>query len=83
MKGKRTGQVIKRSSKPPEVNHRTDISVGAIKRALLDHACYTLGRFPAVATRNDFYMALAYTVRDRLLHRWMKTPIPFLRMVMI
>jgi glycogen phosphorylase len=26
-----------------------------------------------VATRNDHYMALAYTVRDRLLHRWIDT----------
>ena len=26
-----------------------------------------------VATKNDLYMALAYTVRDQLLHRWIKT----------
>ena len=27
----------------------------------------------AIATKNDFYMALAYTVRDRQLHRWINT----------
>jgi starch phosphorylase len=31
------------------------------------------GRFPAVASKNDVYMALACTVRDQLLHRWIKT----------
>ncbi len=29
-----------------------------------------LATFPGVATRNDHYLALAYAVRDRLLHRW-------------
>jgi len=29
-----------------------------------------LAVFPGVATRNDHYLALAYAVRDRLLHRW-------------
>ena len=31
------------------------------------------GKFPAIATKNDFYMALAYTVRDRQLRRWINT----------
>src|ERR1700688_550627 len=31
------------------------------------------GKFPALATNNDYYMALAYTVRDRLLQRWIST----------
>jgi len=30
-------------------------------------------KFAEVATRNDQYMALAYTVRDRMLHRWIHT----------
>ena len=29
-----------------------------------------LAKFPAVATRNDHYLALAFAVRDRLLRRW-------------
>jgi len=29
-----------------------------------------LAKFAAVATTNDVYLALAYAVRDRLLHRW-------------
>ncbi|HXF18314.1 MAG TPA: glycogen/starch/alpha-glucan phosphorylase [Burkholderiales bacterium] len=31
------------------------------------------GKFPALATRRDYYMALAYLVRDQLLHRWVST----------
>ncbi len=32
-----------------------------------------LAKFPTVATRNDHYLALAYVVRDRLLHRWVSS----------
>jgi starch phosphorylase len=52
---------------------RTGLTVEAIKRDLVDNLFYIRGRFPAVATTNDYYLALAYTVRDRLLHRWVST----------
>ena len=32
-----------------------------------------LGRFPEIATRHDYYLAVAYTVRDWLLRHWVKT----------
>ena len=79
MKTNITGKGTTSSTRPFIEDDRTGISVEAIKRAFLDHLCYTLGRFPAVATRNDLYMALAYTVRDRLLHRWMNTVESYLR----
>ena len=52
---------------------RTGRSVAALKRAILDNLFYVQGRFPEVATKNDWYLALAYTVRDRMLHRWVTT----------
>ncbi len=52
---------------------RTGMSVDAIKRAFQDNLFYVQGRFPDVASQHDHYMALAYTVRDRLLARWVKT----------
>ncbi|MGD8991160.1 MAG: glycogen/starch/alpha-glucan phosphorylase [Desulfobacterales bacterium] len=52
---------------------RTGTSTETLRRAVLDNLFYIQGKFPEIATRNDFYMALAYTVRDRLLHRWIKT----------
>jgi starch phosphorylase len=52
---------------------RTGMSVDALKRAFLDNLFYVQGRFPDVATPNDYYQALAHTIRDRLLHRWITT----------
>lgn len=52
---------------------RTGTSVEALAHAFRDNLFYVLARFPEVATRRDEYMALAYTVRDRLLHRWIRT----------
>ena len=52
---------------------RTGNSVDALKRAILDNLFYVQGRFADVATKNDWYLALAYTVRDRMLHRWIAT----------
>jgi len=40
---------------------------------LLEKLYVELAKFPGVATRNDHYLALAYAVRDRLLHRWVDT----------
>ena len=37
------------------------------------------GKFPALATKNDYYMALAYAVRDRMLQRWISTAAEYTR----
>ena len=54
-----------------------DVHIGLSKEALksdfLDNLFYAQGKFPALATKHDYYLALAYTVRDRLLHRWIST----------
>ncbi len=52
---------------------RTGLSIETLKRALADNLFYIQGKFPAAATPNDYYMALAYTVRDRILQRWFNT----------
>ena len=52
---------------------RTGLSKDALKRAYLDNLFYVQGRFREVATDNDLYMAAAYTVRDRLLARWIRS----------
>lgn len=52
---------------------RTGLSVETLRRAILDNLYYIQGKFPAIATLNDYYMALAYTVRDRLLQHWLAT----------
>ena len=52
---------------------RTGLSLTTLKRAIADNLFYIQGKFPAIATENDYYMALAYTIRDRLLQRWLNT----------
>jgi starch phosphorylase len=51
----------------------TSLHKDALQRALLDNLFYIQGKFPAVATLKDFYLALAYAVRDRMLQRWIST----------
>jgi len=53
----------------PVEDARTGLSVEALERAFANNLFYVQGKFAASATRNDYYMALAYTVRDRLLDR--------------
>jgi starch phosphorylase len=57
----------------PYEGNQTGESVEALKRAIMDNLYYREARIPAVATRNDWYMAVAYTVRDRIMNRWIKT----------
>ncbi|HSZ10317.1 MAG TPA: glycogen/starch/alpha-glucan phosphorylase [Steroidobacteraceae bacterium] len=54
-------------------DERTALSKDALKSAFLDDLFYMQGKFPALATKNDYYMALAYAVRDRMLQHWIST----------
>ncbi|MCX7072250.1 MAG: glycogen/starch/alpha-glucan phosphorylase [Gammaproteobacteria bacterium] len=62
---------------PQEFNRRLsdtpDDPVLRLRHAFLHHLFYTQGKFPALATKTDYYLALAYAVRDRLLQRWIST----------
>ena len=52
---------------------RTGLSVETLRRALADNLFYIQGKWPGVASTNDFYLALAYTVRDRMMQRWLSS----------
>jgi starch phosphorylase len=58
---------------PPIDRERTGLDAPAIRQGILDHLVYSLGRLRTVATRQDYYQALALTVRDRLQQRWAQT----------
>ncbi len=49
---------------------RTGMTPADLKQAILDNLYYVQSRIPAVATTNDWYMALAFTVRDRMMNEW-------------
>ena len=52
---------------------RTGMTVETLRRAFADNLYYVQGKNEILATPHDYYMALAYTIRDRLLHRWINT----------
>jgi len=52
---------------------RDGLDKEVIKRGFLNNLFYVQGKFPALATTQDYYLALAYTVRDQLLKRWVST----------
>ena len=52
---------------------RTALTKDAFKTAFLDNLFCIQGKFPGLATQNDYYQALAYAVRDRMLRRWIST----------
>jgi len=52
---------------------RTGMSVETLERAIADNLYYIQGKNESFATLHDYYMALSYTVRDRLMHRWINS----------
>ena len=52
---------------------RTAPGVDALAQSFLDNLLFVQGRPVERATVNDLYMALAHTVRDRLVERWIST----------
>ena len=52
---------------------RVGMDAAAFKRSVLDHLLYTCAKEAAEAAPRDLYQALAHTVRDRLVHRWLAT----------
>jgi starch phosphorylase len=62
-----------KARKPKGEKSRTGLKVETLKRAFEENLFYTQFRIARVATPNDRYMALAYTLRDRLAHRWINS----------
>ena len=52
---------------------RTGMGVETLKQAILENLRYVVGKDPESASRMDYFMAVAYTVRDRILARWLAT----------
>jgi len=58
---------------PISGGHVTDNTPGGLRRDIENKLFCMVGKFPEVATRNNYYLAVAYAVRDRLLHHWVQT----------
>jgi glycogen phosphorylase len=47
--------------------------VSSLKESIIKHLHYTLAKDKYTATKRDLYLAIAYTVRDQMVGRWIKT----------
>jgi glycogen phosphorylase len=56
-----------------KTGQRTAPGVDALAQSFLDNLLFVQGRSMERATVNDLYTALAHTVRDRLVERWIST----------
>jgi starch phosphorylase len=54
-------------------HERTGLSVETLRHAIQDNLFYRCGNVPRLATRADYYLAVAFAVRDRLMQRWLST----------
>jgi starch phosphorylase len=52
---------------------RRGLDAESLKRSFLNHVAFTQAKVPGFATPRDRYVALAMTVRDRLIDRWIAT----------
>ncbi|HEY6009245.1 MAG TPA: glycogen/starch/alpha-glucan phosphorylase [Geobacteraceae bacterium] len=52
---------------------RRGMNTEELKQAILDHLHFTQARLVAFATPNDWYMAIACVVRDRMLDDWLQS----------
>ncbi|HPT27303.1 MAG TPA: glycogen/starch/alpha-glucan phosphorylase, partial [Bryobacteraceae bacterium] len=59
------------TSRRPDI--RTAMDVDSLRQCFLENLFYVQGRYASVADLDDLYLAAAYTVRDRLLERWITT----------
>ena len=55
------------------IDHRVEDTVESLKEDFAWHLRYTLAKYDGKATPRDRYTAFAYTVRDRIVERWMET----------
>ena len=56
----------------PRLNGRAGRTADALESSILENLHYDLARQPASATPNDWYLAVALTVRDRMIDNWIE-----------
>lgn len=56
-----------------EHDDRTGMTDETLVRAVIDHLRYSFAKNNRTASADDIYLAMSLAIRDRLIHRWMKT----------
>ena len=54
-------------------DERTGMTDDCLVRAVVDHLRYSFAKNSKTASMDDIYLAMSLAIRDRLIHRWMKT----------
>ena len=54
-------------------DERTGVTDELLKRAVIEHLRYSFAKNERTASFDDVYLACSLAIRDRLIHRWMKT----------
>jgi glycogen phosphorylase len=67
-----TLQTVRELTAQPSAPRRNR-DIESLKQAVLRHIAYTQAKVPGSATKHDVFVALAMTVRDRLIERWIAT----------
>ncbi len=68
-----TKETIPVNGQPIKIDIRTGLDVNSLKQAIIEHLFYQQGRNIVNTSLNDLYMAVSYTVRDRLKQREHRT----------
>jgi starch phosphorylase len=58
---------------PPRLHTRTGLTTPYLRRAFIDSLTYDQARAPERASTLDYYMAVATSVRDRIVDRWVNS----------
>ncbi|MFC0400015.1 glycogen/starch/alpha-glucan phosphorylase [Paraburkholderia rhizosphaerae] len=62
-------EALSLTSAPSAEPARSGLGIDALKRDIVDNLICLQARYPEIATTYDWYMALAYAVRDRMMAR--------------
>ncbi|MDA8142100.1 MAG: glycogen/starch/alpha-glucan family phosphorylase, partial [Desulfobacteraceae bacterium] len=65
----------RKATQPKPANNHAAINSpsGSLKERIEHHICFTLGNDAEKPSKYSVFMGLAYSVRDRLIERWIKT----------
>ena len=61
------------SNQKKPVQRAASNDVAALQQSLTDHLIFSVGKDPLQASSRDWFLAAAFTVRDRLVGQWMET----------
>jgi len=79
MSNKKKSTQTENSGSPLSANNAMLTSVQEIKKSIQDHLTNSIGSPPSLASKQDYYKAVALTVRDRLQQHWVETVQTYLK----